>query len=301
VTTRWYADRSLTRNLPLRYKAYALYSRIAADKETRHVRGGSFLLRALRAVSSAAHLSTIVEIGGIDGLTVVADMADERILEVIHEIRGDNPEYEVLSTLLHEGDTFVDVGANFGTFSLLASRIVGPHGHVFAFEPQRSLCELIRRSLDLSDVNNCNVVCAACGANAESLSLIIPRNDSGRAGFFREFSGRYEHDSVRAEVTTLDSALRRNTPGHMVIKIDVEGSEADVLDGARETIQLRNPAMIIEMNPWSAKAAGTSTTALVQKLVDLGYVNFSIAGDPRTSVDPAVIPHDRQLNLVATR
>jgi FkbM family methyltransferase len=228
-------------------------------------------------------------------------MADERILDVIHEIRGENPEHAVLSTLLHEGDTFIDVGANFGTFSLLASSIVGPSGMVVAFEPQGRLCDLIRRSLDLSDVTNCELICAGCGASATTLSLMVPYNDSGRAGFFSDFSGRYVHESVTAEVMTLDAALPRDTPGHMVIKIDVEGSEAAVLDGARETIHLKNPSLIIEMNPWSAKAAGTSTTALVQKLIEFGYVHFSIAGNGLTSVEPAAIPHDRQLNLVATR
>ena len=117
---RWCEDPALVRELPARYRAYAWYSRMAGSNTSRHVPGGSFLLRTLKSLGS----TTKARIRGIDGLTVVTDFADERILEVIHEIRGENPEYRVMRSLLSPGGTFVDVGANFGTFSLLASRQV---------------------------------------------------------------------------------------------------------------------------------------------------------------------------------
>ncbi len=295
---KWYRDSTLLRRLPLRYRAYAAYSRVAGSSTSRRVAGGSFLLRLLARMSAAAGLGTTVELSGIDGLIVIADMADERILDVIHELRGENPEYDVLRSCLKAGDTFVDIGANFGTFSLLASRIVGTTGRVIAIEPQPVLASNLRRSLSLSGVTNCELHEVACGRAKGESTLIIPRDDSGRAGFFPDFSGRPGSKPVEVQVSRLDDLVRSEvSAGAMLIKIDVEGSELDVLAGAEETISTRRPTILIELNPWSAKAAGTSTSALVRRLTQLGYKSFSVVGSG--PVDLSAIPLDRQINLVA--
>jgi FkbM family methyltransferase len=300
-STKWYDDRRLVDALPLRYRAYALYSHLAGDSLSRRVAGGSFLLRLLKEASSLVGSSTVAPVRGIDDLIVVTDFADERVLDVIHEIRGENPEFAVLRGLLSEGDTFVDVGANFGTFSLLASRLVGSNGRVIAIEPQPRLAALIRQSLELSRVTNCSIEQVACGAQSGEATLLVPDDDSGRAGFFAGFSGAKAHKSVSVPVATLDSLLAaREATGNMVIKIDVEGSEIDVLDGASEIIRARQPAILVELNPWSARAAGRSSRDVVGKLEDLGYSTFAtVESYPRTIL-LRDLPLDKQLNLVAT-
>jgi FkbM family methyltransferase len=297
---KWYEDRELVRELPRRYRAYAFYSRLAGRKDSRRVTGGSFLLRILERASSLSRRSTIVRIKGIDGLTVVTDFADERVLEVIHEIRGENSEYGVMKGLLSGGDTFVDVGANFGTFSLLASRIVGQSGRVFAIEPQPGLGVFVRESLELSRVSNCELIPAACGSKVTGSKLLVPDGDSGRAGFFPAFSAQKPHKAVDVPVHTLDSLLADGQcPGRMVLKIDVEGSEIDVLDGAVETIRTRRPAIMIELNPWSARAAGKGAREVVERLEASGYTKFATAVSYPNMIQVKDLPLDRQLNLVA--
>jgi FkbM family methyltransferase len=297
---KWYEDSQLTDELPLRYRGYALYSRIAGQKDSRRVPGGSFMLRLLKGVSALAGRSTTARVRGIDGLTVVTDFADERVLEVIHEIRGENPEYAILKGLLSEGDTFVDVGANFGTFSLLASRIVGHDGRVFAIEPQPALGVFIGESLELSRVSNCELVQAACGSTVAEAELLVPDDDSGRAGFFPAFSAQKPHKTVRVSIHTLDSLLAdRLCPGRMVLKIDVEGSEVDVLDGSGETIRTRRPAILIELNPWSARAAGKGAREVVDRLEAAGYTKFATAHSYPGTIEVKDLPLDKQLNLIA--
>jgi FkbM family methyltransferase len=299
-STKWYDDRRLVDALPLRYRAYALYSHLAGDSRSRRVAGGSFLLRLLKEASSLVGSSTVASVRGIDELTVVTDFADERVLEVIHEIRGENPEYAVLKGLLSEGDTFVDVGANFGTFSLLGSRFVGSGGRVIAIEPQPRLAALIRRSFELSHVSNCDIEQIACGAQSGEAALLVPDDDSGRAGFFAGFSGVKAHKSLSVPVVTLDSLLSMREPaGNMVIKIDVEGSEIDVLEGASEIIRARRPAILIELNPWSARAAGRSSREVVGKLESLGYSTFATVESYPEPILVSELPFDKQVNLVA--
>jgi FkbM family methyltransferase len=299
---KWYRDRELISDLPSRYKAYAAYSRLAGDSESRRVPGGSFLLRILRKASVLARRSTVARIHGIDGLVVVTDFADERVLEVIHEIRGENPEHRVMKALLKEGATFIDVGANFGTFSLLASRLVGPSGRVIAVEPQARLVSMIEESLRRSDVANCEIHAVACGSVVGEHNLLVPENDSGRAGFLAGFSGRSAHDSHPVRTTTLDRLLENTSVSDTVmIKIDVEGSEMDVLDGGQRFIRDRMPAIMIELNPWSAAAAARNPREIVDRLVSFGYSSFSSAEDYPKTADWHETPLTRQMNLVATR
>ena len=299
---KWYEDSDLVAELPIRYRAYAAYSSLLGTGSSRRVPGGSFLLRLLRDVSSLAGTSTRARIRGIDGLTVVTDFADERVLEVIHEIRGENPEYRVMKSLLSDGATFVDVGANFGTFSLLASRIVGTSGKVIAVEPQERLAAMIEESLTLSDIQNCSVERVACGSASGERTLLVPADDSGRAGFFDGFSGRPGHAKQNVMVMTLDALIERHRGSPpALIKIDVEGSEMDVLDGAESTIRNFMPAILVELNPWSAEAAGRTTHEVMKRLASLGYRSFSSTEAYPRKLDPREVRGDKQVNVVAIR
>lgn len=295
---KWYSDRELVTELPFRYRAYALYSRLFGAKDSRRVPGGSFLLRFIRSASSMFRASTIARVHGIDGLVVVTDFADERALEVIHEIRGENPEYRVMKAWLSEGSTFIDVGANFGTFSLLASRLVGKTGWVIAIEPQPRLARYIKESIGLSGITNCTVKQSAVSAEKGTSEFLVPVNDSGRAGFFESFSGRRPHESTRVPVDTLGS-LAGDLSDSIVMKIDVEGSELRVLDGATEFIRARHPAILIELNPESAAASGFSTVDIVDRLTQLGYDSFSTAESFPDALLRDSLPLSRQFNLAA--
>ena len=299
---KWYDDADLVAELPLRYRAYAAYSALLGTGRSRRVPGGSFMLRLLRDASALAGAPTIARIRGIDGLTVVTDFADERVLEVIHEIRGENPEYEVMKSLLSEGDTFVDVGANFGTFSLLASRIVGASGIVIAVEPQERLAAMIEESLTLSEIQHCRVERVACGSASGERTLLVPADDSGRAGFFAGFSARPGHAKQSVTVKTLDELIQRHGGSPpALIKIDVEGSEIDVLDGAESTIRQFMPAILVELNRWSAEAAGRTTDDVMERLGSFGYSSFSSTEAYPRKLDPRELRGDKQVNVVAIR
>lgn len=297
----WYLDPMLLASLPIRYRLYASYWRLLArGAGTVNLRGGSFLLRVLRGASTLAHRSTIVPVSIDDDTVLVMDFADGRALEMLHEVRGQVPECAMISSVLTPGDTFIDVGANFGTLSLYASRIVGTLGKVLAVEPQPRLAGFIRESLRASRITNCEVLEVACGATASDIQLLIPRNDSGRAGFFPEFSGKWEHGLATVRVTTLDTiATSSSFSGNVVIKIDVEGSESAVLEGARQLIADRKPPLLMELNPWSARAAGQTVSGLLEKLSSMGYQKFSTDLVFPRMVSLDLIPLDKQSNLLA--
>ena len=296
----WYRDPILVSGLPARYQAYALLWRVAGQDRSRHLRGGSWTLRALKRMSRALRLPTTVVLRDGNGTALQTDFADERILEIIHEFRHDQRELHVLDRLLSEGDTFIDIGANYGTYSLSCARRVGSSGIVISIEPQAHLAACISKSAKMSRLDNVTVVQAACGAENGRTNLLVPVDDRGRGGVFPEFSGQWQNEMETVSVLTLDSiceSLSRH--GRMVIKIDVEGSEFDVLDGAARTIAERRPGILIELNPWSARAAAKTTASLLGRLQDMGYTTFATMTSFPDPIPVESIPTDKQCNVLA--
>jgi FkbM family methyltransferase len=179
-----------------------------------------------------------------------------------------------LQTLVHAGDVIYDIGANVGFFTVIAARLTGPSGRVVAFEPldeNRNVLEANARSNGFSQISARNFALADHDGDAEFL-LSANATFGGLAGS----AGKIENQAGRLQVRVcrLDSVVQRDSlPLPRIIKIDVEGAEAAVLDGARETIRKARPIFIIELH-------GTNAV-IAKKLDELGYV-CAVPGSTKT-------------------
>ena len=163
--------------------------------------------------------------------------------------------------LLRQDDLFVDVGANLGSYSLLAAGSAGARS--LAFEPVPATCE---RLLSVMAINNLsqrvsvrNLALASAGqvAIGERLAFSADRD------CFNSFVGEsYEGEKIYVDVDTLDAQCLHLNP--VLIKIDVEGFELDVLAGATETLARPSLfAVIIE----------GQTEAVNQTFRDRGFID----------------------------
>lgn len=267
--TAWYDDAGLVATLPWQFRAYAAYSRIAVDRRTGRVRGGTALLRLMHRLAAVLRLPAEARVR-VAGRTAFVDLMDERVSWVFDELRGASPEALLLGKLLRPGDTFVDVGANHGSFAILAAERVGPTGRIVAVEAQPRLAELIRRSLDAAAAPH-EVLAAAVGARESTATLRVPRAGSGSASVFGGYGGRVR-GTIEVPVVRADAALAwREFPGRVVIKLDVEGSECAFLTGAAEMLATRRPWILVELNADSLRAAGEPPEALLHALRGMGY------------------------------
>ena len=162
--------------------------------------------------------------------------------------------YDELSTIqgyakyVRPGSTAIDVGANVGAHTLSLSSIVGPHGKVHAYEPRALIVERLEANLKLNQAEN--VVVHAVGVGQKRGQ--IPFNEEG--GNFNQGVGHFDPDSkVVIPITSLDEDLSRIVGGISFIKIDVEGYELQVLQGAREVLAKHRPTIVLEYNspPWA--------------------------------------------------
>ncbi len=168
-----------------------------------------------------------------------------------------------LTRTLSPGDTFIDIGANVGYFTLLAARQVGEGGRVIAFEPEQNNYAALVLNVRLNKLQNITCVQKAVGAKEGFMSLHVnPLNEGGSSLIpiltYADDEERWSHEKIRekfpdtaleqkTEVITLDHFLTQNPlqkQARVIIKIDVESAELEVLQGMRELLA-RTPTLSI--------------------------------------------------------
>lgn len=145
--------------------------------------------------------------------------------------------------LLDPGDVFYDVGASVGYITLEAARRVGAQGQVVAFEPQPSLAHHIAVSAALNGMRAVTVYPAMLGREAGPGVLHVGSHSVHASAIAREPDAA----AIACERTTLDALVASGAirPPN-VIKVDVEGAELQVFEGARRTLARFRPALVFE-------------------------------------------------------
>lgn len=208
----------------------------------------------------------------------------------------------ILSNLA-SGDVFLDIGANVGWFSVLAADRVGPTGRVHAFEPRAETARLLDRSIaDNGFSDRVTLHVTALGAE-DGESRLLGSETSTNLGGFRlardadEAFPRMTSETV--SLTALDS-LPIEAPVRL-IKLDVEGAEPQVLEGARRLIARDRPLILSEVFAPGLRHVSSQEPADYAALVaELGYrMHALIDGAPGELIaDAAVLDAPHPVNVV---
>jgi FkbM family methyltransferase len=179
-----------------------------------------------------------------------------------------------LRSELRADDTYVDVGAHVGIDAAFVARLA-PRGKVVAFEAAPDTAETLRDSL--GHLENVEVVGAALGGHAGRLTLRENPKWHPEDAATRTALGTGPPVANPVLIRFDDWAKRLNRMD--VLKIDVEGSEFDVLKGMTESIRGLQPRLIaVELYGPHLEAAGTSEQQIATYLGDLGYVHEQTIG-----------------------
>jgi len=207
------------------------------------------------------------------------------------------PELLYLERVLSPGKVFVDAGANFGIYTLLASKIVGEAGRVISFEPSSRVFPVLRRNITLNGFKNV-------------LAFPIALTDKpGRARLYYHSAvgcdslgkdASFEPDAHAEEIGTesLDTVLKQTSVGRVdVIKMDVQGAEELALRGANEIVSSMRPIVIFEFFPEGAISLGLSPNGPWDFLEGHGYEFFIV--DERGAVSRLLSPPSAIANILA--
>jgi FkbM family methyltransferase len=273
---KWMFEPAYNKQLPLAFRLLSFYAR-AYFKLTRRDRlaGGLTLFRGAATLSNRLprreHLH--LHLGTYE---FYVNPDDPRFLQVVNELTSDYADTRILADLLSAGDTFIDVGANHGSFSIVASKLVGSAGHVVAVEPQPRLAQAVEKSLAANAACAYQVHQIALGDRDDQIELLIPRDSSGAAGVYEDHSGSHRHRRVKVPLRRFDEAVEwEKLPGRTIVKLDVEGSELAFLAGAGKMIAARRPRLIVEVHPATLRASGHTGDDLKHAMIDLGYTQYA--------------------------
>ena len=183
----------------------------------------------------------------------------------------------VFSALLRPGMTVVDAGAHAGEYTLLASRKVGPRGRVLSVEPLPRNRSRLLRNIQLNGLTNVTVVPAALSNVSGSADFFVPDEDPyALASLFQRNGHGVSASRITVTTVTVDSVVKaENIEQIDLMKVDVEGAELLVFEGAGETIARCKPAIVFEINDLYTKDGFTSAPS-IDALRDLEYRLYAV-------------------------
>ncbi len=181
---------------------------------------------------------------------------------------------------VRKGDTVVDVGAFIGLYAIALAKRVGPGGLVLAFEPDPSTFGWLQQHVALNHV----------GVRVKLFQSAVG-HQVGKANFMSGINSQAhveanQYVGIKVPITTLDKELPNQRVD--VLKIDVEGFEEKVLQGAIRLLKdpIRCPRSIyIEMHPYAWKELGSAGKSLLRLLRDCDYKISKLDGHPAENID----------------
>src|SRR5262245_17548711 len=263
--------------------------KLAGSRDTRELRNHLITSAEFRDKNrDYAHTNdrTIVikEIGAGDGcVRLFVDLSDHVI--GLNIVRGayERDEVTYARHFLRPGDTALDLGAHVGFFAVQMAAMVGPAGRVYAFEPFDANAELLERSIvENRFEGRLSVRRAAVGAASGSATLTFPVEtlNSGGAYLLREgtapLTGNLEK---QVPVVALDD-IELPHPVRF-IKMDVEGAEPQVLDGAKRLMKHDRPVILSELHPTQLqRSSGVTGDEFLAQVRGFGYRAHDLCGQP---------------------
>lgn len=179
----------------------------------------------------------------------------------------------VFRKLLRRGDTVLDIGANIGVTTVAMASFVGTGGHVHSFEPNPVLQDMLRRVIARNQFGNVTLHPMALGSADGELELRVPKANFGMGSLVRHANPDDAVHSVPVRRLT-DVIAEEGIKSIRLIKIDVEGFEADVFSGAGEVLSQTKPqAILFELNQ---EAGEFGDQPVVRILNEAGYEFFTI-------------------------
>jgi FkbM family methyltransferase len=193
---------------------------------------------------------------------------------------------------------FIDVGANIGYFSCLMSKLAGPGGKVLAIEPEPQNLALLDENIKINHLTNVAVLPCALGARKATamLGLYKPSN-RGRHSLLENAA----KSRIEVQVRTLDDVASSpgiNVNSWSLVKIDVEGYEGFVIEGAEETLP-RIETLVMEFSPALLKNAGGDPALILRILTGFFSRIYRIENADLIRVDAEdCLRNENQMELV---
>lgn len=187
-------------------------------------------------------------------------------------------EIEFVCRTLNLGDTFFDVGANAGLYTIIAAKCVGENGHVYAFEPGERELKLLLHNIRINDINNVTVVQSAVSNIKGNVNFAISVDGAMNSLLKTNHPSQKIQKWQQVEVTTLDDIVEELSVKKVnFLKIDVEGAEKQVLDGAKILLESQKEIVVLfEASDLNALNFGYSVKDFLLEIISSGFFVYQL-------------------------
>ena len=241
--------------------------------------------RAYDFLYSCIMLPNEIVLAEVEGQKMYFDTNDGHGMTAQLFLGGLYEKYEtnLFKSVVGEGMTVVDLGANIGYYTLLAAKLVGRKGRVFAFEPAPDNFSLLLKNIEANGYDNIIPVQKAVSNKTGTTKLFLHRMNQGDHRIYDSHDGR---EAITVNVTTLDTFFENGQYPIDIIKMDIQGAEMAALQGMAEIV-LKNDSLniITEFWPKMLQNFGFSPLEFLSKLIEYGFTLYSI-----TSKEPWIKP-----------
>ncbi len=196
---------------------------------------------------------------------------------------------EVFRRYAKPGDTVIDVGAHIGYFTLFLAELVGPQGHVYAFEPDPRARSFLARSISGSGMDWIDVSSFALATGRGTVKFFLAKG-LGSSSAVKSVQQMDAEETAIQTVSLDDLVDQGSVVGPIrVVKIDVEGYELDALRGMAKVLREHRPVMVVEVNKEMLEARGESPANLFALLTSFDYSLEALAKPPRGRYKESIV------------
>jgi len=211
-----------------------------------------------------------IQMTNLNGIRMLVNPSDIGIAPGLFAGNYEIKETMMLKNLIKEGMIIVDIGANIGYYTLLASKCTGCQGKVYAFEPEPDNFRLLSRNVSLNHADNIVAVNKAVSNKAGKCRLFIDRKFLGSHSLSAgNLETKKNAESISVETVSLDSFFNE-TRNIDLIKMDAQGAEGMIIDGGMKTLK-RTENLFIELWPYGVRNFGYEPDDITNKLKKLGF------------------------------
>lgn len=178
---------------------------------------------------------------------------------------------QLLKKYLKPGSVFIDIGANIGLMSVIASELVEENGVVYAVEANPATVSILQANIELNNCKNIQLLPVAL-SDEKGIALLFENWEVNRGGasLISQSDGQ---KGVEVTMERLDDLFDENTAVHLV-KIDVEGFEPQVIRGGMNWFRKQVPVFIIEVSEKREKETGPSPLEIMELVKTIGSYRF---------------------------
>jgi FkbM family methyltransferase len=224
----------------------------------------------------------------LDGHTFFLNRDDTTIFEEMTSGNYEAGEPSRYKSIIKEGDTVVDIGANIGYYTVIFSDAAGVTGSVYAFEPDPKNFEILRKNVEVNGCKNVKIFNCAVSDSTRKGSLYLNDYNSGD---HRIHFSKGDRRSIPIDIISIDDKFPDLRPDF--VKTDTQGAEVGILKGMKNVVRSAR-VISVEYWPYGLKKMGSSGEELLDLLTDYGF---------KYEIDRSLYTVENQqfTNILATR